>query len=97
MALTDSDDGSADGDDREAGEPLGDLARAHVLRPHLHVGLEHVVQDLRENNSIPVNRELLYGQLLQKFQTWDHKSGRLQATGSLGAFLIWLIRFGRLN
>ena len=47
FALTDSDDGSADGDDREAGEPLGDLARAHVLRPHLHVGLEHVVQHLR--------------------------------------------------
>ena len=50
MALTDSDDGSADGDDREAGEPLGDLARAHVLRPHLHVGLEHVVQDLRRRD-----------------------------------------------
>ena len=47
LSLTDSDNGSSDGDDGEAGESLGDLGGTHVFHTHLHVGLEHVVQHLR--------------------------------------------------
>jgi hypothetical protein len=46
VAPDDADDGAAQTDDQEGGEPLENVGVVDIFLSNVHVGVEHVVQDL---------------------------------------------------
>ena len=50
VAPDDPDDGTAQGHHQEAGKPFGNIVDFNVISSDVHIGLEHVIQDLESLN-----------------------------------------------